>query len=130
MGNQDTPEFSWPFEYGCRFIVPSKVLSAVAAEGQAPTVAWKPGVDEGGPSMSYCTRTVKKGEEITFHTRWVDKEMSMATAYGDQSIRRGDKTPTAAALVDFAAVATGSSQGKSKAEHAGFQSKEGLLAGK
>ena len=56
--------------------------------------------------------------------------MSIGSAYTKQSIRIGDKTPTAKALVDFGTIATDSFQGKSKAEHSGFQSEEGLLAGK
>ena len=56
--------------------------------------------------------------------------MSIGSTYTKQPIRIGDKTSTAKALVDFGTIATDSFQGKSKAEHSGFQSEEGLLAGK
>ena len=80
--------------------------------------------------MSGCTRTVREGEEITFNTRWVDKQMSMGSAYANQSIRISDKTSTAKALVDFATVATDSFRGNNEAEHFGFQREEGCLAAK
>jgi hypothetical protein len=56
--------------------------------------------------------------------------MSVGSAYNKQSIRIGDKTSAAKALVDFGAIATDSFKGKSEAKHCGFQSEEGLLAGK
>jgi hypothetical protein len=56
--------------------------------------------------------------------------MSIGSAYTKQSIRIGDKTSTAKAMVDFGAIATDSLQGTSKAEHSEFQSEEGLLARK
>lgn len=87
---KDTPKVSRSFEYGHGFIVPSKVLNAMAAEGHAPAVARKPRVGCSGSSMSSCTRTVRKGEEITFNTRWVDEQMSIGRAYANQSIRIGD----------------------------------------
>jgi hypothetical protein len=124
------PKFSGPLDCRNRFIVPPKVLTALPAEDHAPPVARKPGVGRGGNSMSYRTRTIPKGAKITFHTRWVDEEMSIGSAYSKQSIRIGDKSSTAKALVDFGTIATDSFQGKSKAEHSGFQSEEGLLAGK
>ena len=56
--------------------------------------------------------------------------MSIGSAHTKQSIRIGDKTSTAKALVDFGTIATDAFQGKSKAEHACFQSEEGLLVEK
>jgi hypothetical protein len=56
--------------------------------------------------------------------------MSVGSAYNKQSIRIGDKASTAKALVDFGTIATDSFQGKSEGGHCGFQSEEGLLAGK
>ena len=67
----------------------------MAAESQAPPVAREPSVGLGGTAMGHRTRTVSKGVEITFHSRWVDEEMSMGLAYGKESIRIGDKTATA-----------------------------------
>jgi hypothetical protein len=102
----------------------------MAAEGHAPAIARKPSVGCSGVSMSGCTRTVRKGEEITFNTRWVDEQMSVGRADANQSIRIGDKTFTVKALVDFATVATDSFCGKNKAEHFGFQREVGCLAAK
>jgi hypothetical protein len=102
----------------------------MAAEGHAPAIARKPRVGCSGVSMSGCTRTVRKGEEITFNTRWVDEKMSVGRADANQSIRIGDKTFTVKALVDFATVATDSFRGNNEAEHFGFQSEEGCLTGK
>ena len=130
MRNQNTPKLSGPLKYRNRFIVPPKVLTALPTENHAPPVARKPSVGRGGTSMSYRTRTIRKGAKITFHTRWVDEEMSIGSAYTKQSIRIGDKTSTAKALVNFATIATDSLQGKSEAKHFGFQSERGLLAGK
>ena len=56
--------------------------------------------------------------------------MSIGSTYTKQPIRIGDKTSTAKALVDFGTIATDAFQGKSKAEHCGFQDKEGLAARK
>jgi len=56
--------------------------------------------------------------------------MSVGSAHSKQSIRISDQASTAKALVDFGAIAADSFQGKNKAEHCGFQSEEGLLAGK
>jgi hypothetical protein len=56
--------------------------------------------------------------------------MSIGSAYTKQSIRIGDKTSTAKALVNFATIATDSWQGKSEVEHSGFQSEKVVLAGK
>ena len=83
-----------------------------------------------GTAMGHRTRTVSKGVEITFHSLWVDEEMSMGSAYAKESIRIGDKTATAKALVDLSAVATDSFQGKSRAEHSGSHAKEGLTTRK
>jgi hypothetical protein len=127
---KDTPKVSRSFEYGHGFIVPSKVLNAMAAEGHAPAVARKPRVGCSGASMSSCTRTVRKGEEVTLNTRRVDEQMSIGSADANQSIRISDKTSTAKALVDFATVATDSFRRKNEAEHFGFQRKEGCLAAK
>ena len=102
----------------------------MAAESHAPPVAREPSVGLGGTPMGHHTRTVSKGVEITFYSRWVDEEMSMGSADLKESIRIGDKTATAKALVDLSAVATDSFQGKNKAEHFGFRSEEGLLARK
>ena len=112
MIEKDTPEVSRSFECGQGFIVPSKVMSTMAAESHAPPVARKPGVGLGGTSMGHCTRTVSKGEEITFYSRRVDKEMSVGSAYTKESIGIGDKTATPKALVDFSAVTTYPFQGK------------------
>ena len=110
MRNQNTPKFSGPLECRHGFIVPPKVQSTVAAESQAPLVAREPGMGLGGTAMGHRTRTVSKRVEIAIHSRWVDEEMSMGLAYGKESIRIGDKTATAKALVDLSAVATDSFQ--------------------
>jgi hypothetical protein len=125
MIDKYTPKDSGSLGYRYRFIMPPKVLSTIAAKSHAPPVARKPGVDLGGTSVGHCTRAVSKGEKITFNSRWVDKEMSIGSAYTKESIRIGDKSPTAKALVDLGSVATDSFQGESKAEHSGFHSKEG-----
>ena len=52
--------------------------------------------------------------------------MSIGSAYTEESIRIGDQTATANALVDLSAVTTGSFQGKSSAEHSRFHRKKGL----
>ena len=130
MIEKDTPEVSRSFECGQGFIVPSKVMSTMAAESHAPAVARKPRVGCSGASMSSSTRTVRKGEEITFNTRWVDEQMSVGRADANQSIRIGDKTFTAKALVHFATVAADSFRGKNEAEHFEFQREEGCLPGK
>jgi hypothetical protein len=130
VADKDPPKFSGALEYWHRFIVPPKVLTALTAEGHAPAVTRKPGVGCCGTSMGDCTRTIWKGTKITFYTRWIDKEMSVGSAYNKQSIRIGDKASAAKALVDFGTIATDSFQGKSEAEHCGFQIEEGLLAGK
>jgi hypothetical protein len=103
-----TPKFSGPLEYRYCLIVPPKVLSTVAAKSHAPPVARKPGVGLGGTAMGHRTRTVIKGVEITFYPRWVDEEMSIGSAYAKESIRIGDKTATAKALVGLSPVATDS----------------------
>ena len=97
----------------------------MAAESHAPPVAREPSVGLGGTPMGHHTRTVSKGVEITFYSRWVDEEMSMGSADLKESIRIGDKTATAKALVDLSAVATDSFQGESRAEHPGSRGREG-----
>ena len=130
MSNKYPPKLSRPFECGHRLIVPPKVLTALAAEGHAPTVARKPGVGLGGTSMGNCTRTVRKGVKVTFYSRGIDEKMSVGSSNTKQSVRIGDEAATDKAMVDLGTVATDSFQGKNKAEHFGFRSEEGLLAGK
>ena len=105
--------------------MPPKVLSTVVAESHAPPVAREPGVGLNGTAMGHRTRTVSKGVEITFHSRWVDEEMSIGSADLKESIRIGDETATAKALEDLSAVATDSFQGESRAEHPGSRGREG-----
>ena len=62
------------------------MLSTIAAESHAPSVAREPGVGLGGTAKGQRTRTVSKGVEITFHSRWVDEEMSMGRANLKESI--------------------------------------------
>ena len=97
----------------------------MAAKSHAPPVAREPSVGLGGTAMGHHPRTVSKGVEITFYSRWVYEKMSMGSADLKEPIRIGDKTTTAKAPVDLSAVATDSFQRKSRVEHSGFRGRKG-----
>ena len=100
------------------------MLTAVAAEGHSPAVAWKPSVGLGGSSMSNRTGTVRKGVKVAFDARRVEEKMSIGSIYPQESVRMSDQASTTSTLVGFGAIATDSFDRRKKAEHSGSRARK------
>ncbi len=68
QGDEGPPEIVRPLGSRNRFVVPTKVLAAVPAEGHAPPISRKPSMGSGGLSEGDSAGTGIKGVKIALHT--------------------------------------------------------------
>jgi hypothetical protein len=99
LNDENSPELGRLHGVQNRFIVPPKVLAAMAAKGHAPAVPRKPGMGLSGLPYGHCARAGIKGMKIAFNTRRVHVQVSVPTIYVKQSIRITNETTADIALV-------------------------------
>ena len=127
MADKYSPELIGSFEQRNCFVVPAKMLAAVATKGHPPTVSWKPGMSLGGWTVRHYTWAGIEGVEIAFYPGRIHETVSTCSTYAKKPVRVGDQAAAGNALVSFGAVATHSVCGRSKTHHIGFQLKIGCL---
>jgi hypothetical protein len=130
MIDKYSPEFIRPLEQRDSFIVPTKMLAAVATKGHPPTISRKPGMSLGGWTVSNCTRAGIEGVKIAFHSGGVYETVSVCRTYTMKPIRVSDQGAARNALICFGTVATNSVYRRSRGEHIWFQREVGCVPGK
>ena len=130
MIDKYAPKFIRPFERRDCFIVPTKMLAAVATKGHPPAVSRKPGMSLGGRTVSNCTGAGIEGVKIAFHSGGVYETVSAARTYTMKPVRVGDQSTAGSALISFGTVAANSVCQESRGEHIGFQCEVGCIPGK